>query len=373
MENFFTLQAKDKVTAARYGYMEIRGRRINTPVFMPVGTQGTVKAMTPAELLELGFSLILGNTYHLNLRPGMEVINALGGLHRFMGWPGAILTDSGGYQVFSLSKLRKITPEGVHFQSHIDGTSLFLGPVEAMRIQRLLGSDIAMVFDDCPPAGSSREKTADSLKTTLKWAEQCYREKRGTEQAIFGIVQGGVFPELRRESAQALKSINFDGYAVGGLSVGEPEETMKKIVEHTVLELPQEAPRYLMGVGTPPQIVEAVARGIDMFDCVLPTRIARNGSAFTADGCIPIKAARYKTTKDSVDKNCQCYACRNFSRAYVRHLLNSNEILGGRLLTIHNLYFYKKLMKDIRFHIKNGDFSEFAQAFIGRYNHPGEG
>ncbi len=363
----FSLQHQDRQTAARLGRLRTPHGDIETPVFMPVGTRGTVKAMTPAELKTAGFRIVLGNTYHLNLRPGMEIIEKIGGLHRFMGWDGALLTDSGGYQVFSLSKLRKITGQGVHFQSHLDGAPLFLGPVEAMRIQRTLGSDIAMVFDDCTPWPCSRQDAAASLDTTLRWARQCREQEPAPGQAVFGIVQGSVFEDLRRESAQALVGMEFDGYAIGGLSVGEPEEEMYKVLDCTLPELPARQPRYLMGVGTPPQIVEAVARGVDMFDCVLPTRIGRNGSAFTADGCIPVKAARYKADTAPIEKDCQCHACRHFSKAYIRHLLNTDEILGLRLMTIHNLHFYKHLIEQIRQSIEARRFPEFRRQFRERY------
>ena len=334
---------------------------------MPVGTQGTVKAMTPAELRELNFSLILANTYHLYLRPGIDIIDRFGGLHDFIGWPGAILTDSGGYQVFSLSKLRKMTEKGVWFQSHIDGSTLFLGPKEAMAIQRSLEADIAMVFDECTPWPCTYEEAAESLRVTLLWAEQCREQPRAQGQKVFGIVQGGMYKDLREHSAQALTGLDFDGYAIGGLSVGEPETAMFEAVEWTVPHLPKERPRYLMGVGTPVQIIEAVARGIDMFDCVLPTRLARNGSAFTRDGCVPVKAGRYKQDKKPIESDCRCYACRNFSRAYIRHLLNSNEILGLRLMTMHNLRFYSQLMTEIRESITNGGFNEFRLQFNRRY------
>ncbi len=364
---FFSINSQDSATPARTGTLRTARATIPTPVFMPVGTQATVKAMTPAELETLNYAIILGNTYHLNLRPGLEVIEDFSGLHQFMGWPRAILTDSGGYQVFSLSKLRKITADGVWFQSHLDGTSHFLGPVEAMEIQRRLGSDIAMVFDECTPWPCSREAAEESLKMTLEWAEKCRNQPRAKDQSVFGIVQGGMFNELRQESADALAALDFDGCAIGGLSVGEPESTMLEVLDWTVPRLPAARPRYLMGVGTPPQIIEAVAKGIDMFDCVLPTRLARNGSAFTKEGCLPIKAGRYKHDSSSIDPGCDCYACTNFSKAYIRHLLNMNEILGIRLMTIHNLQFYSRLMNEIRENIANNTFTEFRRDFNEQY------
>ncbi len=363
----FNVIAHAPGSSARRGLLSTTRAQIQTPVFMPVGTQATVKAMTPAELQAMDFAIILGNTYHLNLRPGLDIIETCDGLHHFMGWDKAILTDSGGYQVFSLSQLRKITPAGVHFKSHLDGSPLFLGPEEAMRIQRILGSDIAMVFDDCTPWPCGKDAAAQSLAVTLNWARQCRQQDRAKGQQVFAIVQGSVFEELRRESAQALVEMDFDGLAIGGLSVGEPEEEMLQVLDWTVPELPTAKPRYLMGVGTPPQIVAAVARGIDMFDCVLPTRIARNGSAFTSHGCLPIKAARYKHDRTPIEEDCECYACRNFCKAYIRHLLNMNEILGSRLMTIHNLFFYSRLMRRIRNSIKDGSFTRFQKEFTANY------
>ena len=363
----FKLLQTDYATHARTGILQTAHGEIETPVFMPVGTQATVKAMTPHEVEDLGARIILGNTYHLNIRPGTEIIRKAGGLHKFMGWSHSILTDSGGYQVFSLSKLRKITPDGVHFQSHVDGTALFLGPREAMQIQRELGSDIAMVFDECTPYPCEYEDAAKSLDLTTKWAGECKEQERAPGQQVFGIVQGGMFADLRRQSAEALVGLGFDGYAVGGLSVGEPAESMYEVLDSTVPVLPEDHPRYLMGVGTPPQILEAVARGVDMFDCVLPTRIARNGSAFTTRGCIPVKAARYKEDLDPIERGCECYACRNFSKAYIRHLINVNEILASRLMTIHNLHFYLNLMRQARAHIAAGTYDAFCREFVAGY------
>jgi queuine tRNA-ribosyltransferase len=337
---------------------------------MPVGTQGSVKAVSPRELEELGAGIVLGNTYHLCLRPGMEVIRQAGGLHRFASWPHAILTDSGGYQVFSLAKLRKVREDGVEFRSHIDGSAMFLGPREAMAIQRDIGSDIAMVFDECPPYPCAHDEAAASLKRTLRWARLCREQPRADGQLVFGIVQGGAHLDLRAESAAALIDIGFDGYALGGLSVGEPQSLMYDIVAHSAPLLPDDRARYLMGVGTPPQLIEAVARGIDMFDCVLPTRVARNGSAYTRDGMIQAKAGRWKTSAAPLDADCTCYACANFSRGYIRHLLNVGEILGLRLVTLHNLHFYLTLMREVREAIRAGTFSEYRRDFHTRYIPP---
>ncbi len=359
--------ATDSETGARLGRVHTAHQVVDTPVFMPVGTQATVKSLSPRDLVELGAQIILGNTYHLNLRPGVDIVAAAGGLHRFMAWERAILTDSGGYQVFSLSKLRKLTPDGVHFQSHIDGSPLFLGPCEAMAIQRLLGSDIAMAFDECTPFPCERTQAAASLDLTLSWARRSREQERAPGQLVFGIVQGGMYADLRQASIQALVEIGFDGYAIGGLSVGEPEEQMFEVLDAVMPGMPAASPRYLMGVGTPPQIVEAVARGVDMFDCVLPTRLARHGSAFTATGALPIKAGRYKADFTPIEADCQCYTCRHFTRAYLRHLLNVDEILGHRLMTVHNLHFYLELARTIRTHLAAGSFAAFRRQFVERY------
>jgi len=364
----FTLLNQDDQTSARRGMLTTAHGTVDTPVFMPVGTQATVKTMTAHELEELGASVVLGNAYHLNLRPGLEVIRKAGGLHKFMSWHNAILTDSGGYQVFSLSNLRKITEDGVHFQSHIDGKPMFIGPEEAMEIQAVLGSDIAMIFDECTSFPCTKEEAERSLDLTLKWAQRCRDFSRPERQMLFGIVQGGIYTELRQKAVQAIMQMDFDGYAIGGLSVGEPEEQMLTVLDVTAPLLPQKKPRYLMGVGTPPQLLKAIAKGIDMFDCVLPTRLARNGSAYTRRGCIPVKAARYKEDNNPVDSDCKCYTCRNYSRSYVRHLLNVNEILGSRLLTIHNLHFYLELMHEARKQIQAGTFETFMNDFIQRYS-----
>ena len=363
----FTLKHADRATAARRGEIETAHGSIQTPAFMPVGTQATVKTMTPRDLEGLGAEIILGNTYHLFLRPGMEVMRRAGGLHRFMGWQHPILTDSGGYQVFSLSKLRRIRPHGVEFQSHIDGTSLFLGPREAMAVQRELGSDIAMTFDECTPYPCTREEASASLDLTLRWAAECREQPRAPNQLVFGIVQGGVYRDLRERAVEQLTPLDFDGYAVGGVSVGEPEHEILQVVEWVTPLLPTERPRYLMGVGTPAQIMQAVARGVDMFDCVLPTRMGRNGSAYTHHGTIPIKAGRFKEDLRPIEAGCTCYTCRHFTRAYLRHLLNTNEILGLHLMTVHNLHFYLDLMRGIRAHIETGSFREFHDDFLRGY------
>ena len=328
---------------SRRGVLELAHGRVDTPAFMPVGTYGTVKAMSPDEVAATGAQIVLGNTFHLWLRPGLEVIEKHGGLHRFMAWNRPILTDSGGFQVFSLSTLRKITEEGVHFSSPINGDRLLLTPEESMRIQRTLNSDIAMVFDECLAYPASEKKAAESMRLSMRWAR---RSKASHDGVVFGIVQGGVYPHLREESVEALKSIGFDGYAIGGLAVGEPKEERLKILEH--VRLPQAHPRYLMGVGTPEDLVEAVAAGLDMFDCVLPTRNARNGWLFTRCGDIRIRNARYRDDPAPLDQTCACYTCRNFSRAYLYHLDKAKEILGARLNTLHNLHYYQELMRDLR-------------------------
>jgi len=361
----FTLLKTDATSKARRGRLVTRHGTIETPVFMPVGTQATVKAVSPMELRELRAQIILGNTYHLFVRPGMEVIQKLGGLHKFMAWDGPILTDSGGFQVFSLAKLRKITPDGVHFQSHLDGAPMFLGPREAMGIQATLGSDICMLFDECPPYPCERDYAAKSLALTLKWARMCKEVE--TPGLKFGIVQGSSYEDLRRESAEALVQIGFDGYAIGGVSVGEPEPEMMKAVESAEPYLPATSARYAMGLGTPPQLVEMVARGVDMFDCVLPTRIARNGTAFTEHGTRNLKNAEYAMDERPIEEGCECYACRHFSRAYLRHLVKANEILGLRLISLHNLHFYLHLMTRIRSHIEQGTFADFRKKFVAEY------
>jgi queuine tRNA-ribosyltransferase len=367
----FKLLSTDLVTRARRGQLQTRHGIIETPVFMPVGTQATVKATTPAELHRLGAQIILGNTYHLFLRPGLEVIRALGGLHRFMNWNSPILTDSGGFQVFSLAKLRRITEEGVYFNNHIDGSPCFLGPESAMEIQTALGSDIAMVFDECPPYPCEQEYASASLDRTLRWAERCRRwmDKPPSDERplTFGIVQGAVYQDLRQRSVRSLVELDFDGYAIGGVSVGEPEEEMMRAVDNSEQFLPTEKPRYAMGLGTPPQIVEMVARGIDMFDCVLPTRLARNGTAFTARGTMNLKNNPYRADPRPIEEGCPCPTCQEFSRAYIRHLIKAEEILGLRLITIHNLHFYINLMESIRAALDQGKFARFREQFVANY------
>ncbi|MCL6638901.1 MAG: tRNA guanosine(34) transglycosylase Tgt [Firmicutes bacterium] len=358
---------KDPCTRARLGLLSTPHGTVETPVFMPVGTQATVKTMTPEEVREVGGRIILSNTYHLYLRPGHELIREAGGLHRFMHWDGPILTDSGGFQVFSLGPLRKVAEEGVTFRSHIDGSEHFFSPEKAMEVQMALGSDIAMAFDECAPYPCSREYALDSLKRTTRWAARCLKAHRREDQAVFGIVQGSTYPDLRRESADELVSLNFPGYAVGGLSVGEPKELMYEMLEITVPLLPEDKPRYLMGVGSPDCLVEGVIRGIDMFDCVLPTRIARNGTVLTRRGKLVVRNAEYARDNRPLEPGCGCYACRHYTRAYIRHLLKAGEILGVRLTTIHNLYFVLNLMKEIREAIREGKMNEFARKFREEY------
>jgi queuine tRNA-ribosyltransferase len=348
---------------ARCGRLKLTHGEVETPAFMPVGTYGTVKAMSPAELVEIGAQIVLGNTFHLWLRPGLDVIAAHGGLHRFMGWSGPILTDSGGFQVFSLGELRKITEEGVKFQSPVNGDPCFLSPEESMRIQRVLNSDIAMVFDECTPYPATLEQARESMQLSLRWAARSKQAHQGNPNALFGIVQGGMYEALRNESLAGLVDIGFDGYAIGGLSVGETKPEMRRILAHTAPLLPADRPRYLMGVGTPQDIVEAVAAGIDMFDCVLPTRNARNGWVFTRHGIIKLRNARYRDEVSPLDEQCDCYTCRNFTRAYLHHLQRANEILGARLNTLHNLHYYQELMRGLRQAIAAGRLSDFIAEF----------
>jgi queuine tRNA-ribosyltransferase len=363
----FELLKSDTETKARLGRLTTAHGAIDTPVFMPVGTQASVKALDPRELLEMGTQIILGNTYHLNIRPGMEIIRAAGGLHRFMNWDLPILTDSGGFQVFSLSKIRKIQAHGVEFRSHLDGSLLFLGPKEAMGIQRELGSDIAMVFDDCPPHTATAKELKAAVERTIRWARECREQPRAPGQLVFGIAQGGSNAEMREHCAKALVEMKFDGYAIGGVSVGEPEPEMLKAIEITEPHLPANQPRYAMGLGTPAQLVELIARGVDMFDCVLPTRVARNGTAFTRKGSIGIKGGAYKADFTPIEEGCECFACRNFTRAYLRHLLNVNEILGLRMLSVHNSHMYLQVMADVRKAIAAGTFGDFHREFIANY------
>lgn len=357
----FEVLKEDRDTGARLGRLWTAHGIIDTPVFMPVGTQATVKALEPRDLDELGASIILGNTYHLLLRPGMEIMESLGGLHKFMSWDKPILTDSGGFQVFSLNNLNKIRDDGVEFSSHIDGAKFFLGPEEAMAAQRVLGSDIAMVFDECMPYPCEEGYAVRSVGKTLLWAAECLKQPRATGQLYFGIVQGGEFSALREKCARELTAMGFDGYAVGGVSVGEPEDIMLKGVEDGLRFLPAEHPRYVMGLGDMFQMAESVARGTDMFDCVIPTRVARHGTAYTRKGAYPVKGASYKMDERPVEEGCSCYCCRNFSRAYIRHLLNVREILGVRLLTIHNMHRYLEFMREMREAIANDCFREWRK------------
>ncbi|AOY01959.1 tRNA guanosine(34) transglycosylase Tgt [Jeongeupia sp. USM3] len=350
---------------ARRGTMVLNHGVVETPVFMPVGTYGTVKAMTPRDLNEIEAQICLGNTFHLWLRPGLEVINKFGGLHRFMGWDKPILTDSGGFQVFSLGDLRKITEEGVKFQSPVNGDKLFLTPEESMRIQRALNSDIVMIFDECTPYPADRKQAADSMRMSYRWAKRSRSEFDTLENpnALFGIVQGGMYEDLRDESLAGLDDIGFHGMAIGGLSVGEPKEDMERILAHTAPRLPADKPRYLMGVGTPEDLVYGVSQGIDMFDCVMPTRNARNGMLFTRFGDIKIKNAKHRLDERPLDETCDCYACQNFSRAYLHHLFRSGEILGSQLNTIHNLRYYQVLMAEMRAAIDADAFPAFVARF----------
>jgi len=401
----FEVRATDKSTKARAGELKTAHGLIETPAFMPVGTQGSVKAVSSRELHELNAQIVLGNTYHLFVRPGLDVIRHFGGLHSLMNWNRPILTDSGGYQIFSLAKLRKITEEGVHFQNHVDGTPAFVSPEIAMEIQATLGSDIAMVLDECPPWPCEYEYAARSMELTARWAQRCknwqkanarptFNAQRATEEAgeaavspanpktaadtdattetehrqlLFGIVQGATFPELRRQSAMAAVEIGFDGYAIGGVSVGEPEEEMMLAVESSAPFLPEDKPRYAMGLGTPPQLLELIARGVDMFDCVLPTRLARNGTAFTATGTLNLKNAEFARDKNPIEPGCACPACREYARGYIRHLVKAEEILGLRLITLHNLHFYLELMRKAGAAIESGTFNEFRFNFVAKY------
>jgi queuine tRNA-ribosyltransferase len=390
MQKIFELLATDRHSKARHGRLTSAHGEIDTPAFMPVGTQGSVKGVSPRELRELHSQIVLGNTYHLFVRPGLDVLKHFGGLHNFMNWNGPILTDSGGYQIFSLAKLRKITEEGVEFQNHIDGARAFISPEIAMEIQLLLGSDIAMALDECVPYPCEYDYAAQSAEMTTRWAKRCKERKeenaerptsnaqRPIEESInyqpstmnsllFGIVQGGTFEDLRKQSAQAIVDLDFDGYAIGGVSVGEPENEMMRAIEWAEPLLPGNKPRYAMGLGTPPQLLELIARGMDMFDCVLPTRLARNGTAFTATGTINLKNAEFILDKNPIEENCMCDACHQFSRGYIRHLIKSEEILGLRLITLHNLHFYLNLMNQARAEIEKGTFDQFRKAFVAGY------
>ncbi len=352
---------------ARAGELVTAHGTVPTPVFMPVGSQATVKTLTPEDIKNTGFNMVLANTYHLYLRPGIDVIEKIGGLHRFMAWDGALLTDSGGYQVFSLAPLCRITDEGVTFRSHIDGSEHFLTPELAVQYQEALGADVMMVLDECTGYGDSPEKVRMAMKRTHRWAERCLKAKKRNDRALYAIVQGGISPELRRQSAEYLASLDFPGYAIGGLSVGEPKEVTWVMVHETTALLPESQPRYLMGVGAPEDIVEGIARGIDIFDCALPTRVARNGALFTRRGRINIRREAFRKMDGPLDANCGCYTCRNFSTAYLSHLFRSGELLALRLATLHNLRFISNLMQQMRNAILEGTFRDFREDFLANY------
>jgi len=364
----FKLIKEDKKSEARLAELSTNHGEIETPIFMPVGTQATVKAMTSRELKEINSQIILANTYHLYLRPGDELIKKAGGLHEFMNWDRPILTDSGGFQVFSLSDLREIKEEGVYFRSHLDGSKHFISPEKSMQIQKNLGSDIVMAFDECPPYPAERDYVEKSLERTIRWAERCKKEMEASDQALFGIIQGGVYPELRKRSVEEMKKFDFPGYSIGGLSVGEPKEEMYKMLDYTTPIMPRNKPRYLMGVGTPEDLVEGIYHGIDMFDCVMPTRIARHGQVFTSKGRMTVRNAQYKDDFTPLDEECDCHVCQNYSRGYIRHLIKRNEILGVRLTTYHNLYFMLDLAEKIREALRNDNFIEFREEFYHNYD-----
>ena len=363
----FELKKRDTETQARRGTLHTPHGKIETPVFMPVGTQGTVKGLTPKNIWDTGSQIILGNTYHLMLRPGSELIRDLGGLHSFMSWDGPILTDSGGYQVFSLSRLNKCDENGVTFASHLDGSRHLITPERSMQIQEDLGSDIVMAFDECPPGDANYNQAEEATSRTHRWAERCLTAFKGNQQGLFGIIQGGMFKDLRQKSAEFLNSLPFSGMAIGGLSVGEPKPVMYRILKFTAPLLPQNKPRYLMGVGTPADLVNAVSVGIDMFDCVMPSRNARNGQAFTSLGRINIKGARYRTDMLPLDENCSCYTCKTFSRAYLHHIYRAKEILSSVLMTLHNISYYHSLMQQVRIGIETGTFQTIKEDIIAQY------
>lgn len=357
-----------KQTGARLGKVHTPHGSFDTPMFMPVGTLATVKTMSPEELKEMEAQIILSNTYHLWLRPGEDIVKEAGGLHRFMNWDRPILTDSGGFQVFSLNKMRDITEEGVHFRHHLSGEKLFFSPEKAMQVQNDLGPDIMMVLDECPPYPATYEYMEKSVHRTSRWAERCLQaHQRKEDQGLFGIIQGGEYKALRKQSAEDLVSLDFPGYAIGGLSVGEPKEIMNEIVAFTAPLMPADKPRYLMGVGSPDSLVDGALRGIDMFDCVLPTRIARNGTCMTSNGRLVVRNAKYARDFAPIDENCSCHTCKHYSRAYIRHLINTNEILGFRLTTYHNLHFLLELMKQVRNAIREDRLGDFREAFFEQY------
>jgi len=358
----FKISATD--AKARRGKLNLLSGVVETPAFMPVGTYGSVKGLTPDQVKQTGADVVLGNTFHLMLRPGTDVVEQQGGLHKFINWNGPIITDSGGFQVFSLGEMRKISEEGVTFRSPVDGSEIFLGPEDAIKIQHRLGSDVVMVFDECTPFPASEQEAKKSMELSMRWAERCRSAHGNNEAALFGIVQGGMFKELRDESLQRLMDIGFDGYALGGLSVGEPKEQMRNIVEYCGERMPAEKPRYLMGVGTPEDIVYAVSQGIDMFDCVMPTRNARNGHIFTSQGLLRLRNKRFRNDSRPLDVNCDCYTCKNFSRAYLHHLDKCKEMLGAQLNTIHNLSYYQSVMSGLRGAIEKGRLSSFVDEFL---------
>ena len=360
----------DKSTGARRGIVHTPHGDIQTPVFMPVGTQATVKSMTPEELKEIGAQIILSNTYHLYLRPGHEIVKQAGGLHQFMNWDRPILTDCGGFQVFSLSDLRTISEDGVEFRSHLDGSKHFFSPEKVMEIEEALGADIIMSFDECVKYPETYEYTKNSMERTTRWAKRCKVAHKNTDkQALFGIIQGGFYEDLREKSAKDLIELDFPGYAIGGISVGEPKEEFLKMLYYTTPLMPENKPRYLMGVGTPDYLLEAAIAGIDMCDCVLPTRIARNGTAMTWNGKVVVRNATYEKDWEPIDSECDCYACKNYTRAYIRHLIKANEILGVRLLSIHNIYFLTKLMERVRIEIEHDNLENFKNDFYKKYYH----
>ncbi|MCM8774967.1 MAG: tRNA guanosine(34) transglycosylase Tgt [Candidatus Omnitrophica bacterium] len=364
----FKILHTDTTTRARVGLCKTAHGMFETPVFMPVATQGTVKALSPRDLNDIGTEIILANAYHLYIRPGIDIIKQFHGLHHFMGWPGPILTDSGGYQVFSLSRLRRISEEGVCFASYFDGDEIFLTPEKVIEIQEAMDSDIAMVFDDCPLPTKDRKRIKESLGLTLRWSERAKRRHRLRSQALFGIVQGGIFEDLRRESLEKTVEMDFDGYALGGLCVGEPKEDTLRILDTIMPAMPEAKPRYLMGVGTPLDFLEAIERGADLFDCVNPTRYGRNGTAFTRSGLIVVRNGKYQRDPEPIDSACGCYTCRHFSRAYLRHLLNAGEMLGPQLLSFHNVYFFVNFVKTIRDKIQQGKFSDFKKDFMNHFD-----
>lgn len=364
----FQVTAKDPHCGARTGLCRTAHGVFETPVFMPVGTQASVKALTPRDLKEAGSEIILSNTYHLFIRPGLEVLKQFNGVHKFMGWDGPLLTDSGGYQVFSLSRRRKITEEGATFRSYFDGTEIFLSPEKVMEIQAVIGSDIAMIFDECPPPSRDRKAMRDSMELTLRWAKRAKQHHDLEWQALFGIIQGGFFPDLRRESLERTIEIGFDGYALGGLCVGEDKNDTMTIFEEVLPYMPEEKPRYMMGIGTPLDFVESVMRGADMFDCVNPTRYGRNGAAFAETGMVVIRNSKYAQDEAPIMENCGCYCCRNFSRAYLRHLFNTGEMLGAQLVSIHNTVFFVEFVRRMREHIRQGTFLEFRKNFLNHFD-----